>query len=456
VKAEGDTFISYWDENNLYGNALGQLLPTSNFRWLTEEESVPIDWLNIDTEGESGYVLKVDLEYPRDIHDKTQDFPLAPEPGEVTEEMFTEFMREQWARRCEFRRCGGQIKYRPEKKLLMTCRNKLEYVVHFKLLKFYLEMGMRITRVHAVIKFTQTALFKKYIDDNSARRQLAADDFTKDYYKLLNNALYGKTMENVRDRKKFTLRNSAAQMLLDTSKPQYLRSVEFSEDLMLNELMNLEVRLDKPIFIGQAVLDLSKLVMYQLRYDKLRRYEGMFHGKIEVIGGDTDSLFCKIEKIDLFEQLHPAMFRDGLLDSSNYPREHVLHSDRFKARLGCIKDEVEGEKLVEAVLLKPKCYSMQTASGKVCKKRAKGVQYCVKNRIPHEKFVQVFRLQEELVRNTRRFETENHVVSTIEQRKWALSCMDTKRAWLDTNTSLPFGHYKLEGDGPTAAKRPRL
>jgi hypothetical protein len=120
-------------------------------------------------------------------------------------------------------------------------------------------MGMRITRVHAVIKFTQTALFKKYIDDNSARRQLAADDFTKDYYKLLNNALYGKTMENVRDRKKFTLRNSAAQMLLDTSKPQYLRSVEFSEDLMLNELMNLEVRLDKPIFIGQAVLDLSKL-----------------------------------------------------------------------------------------------------------------------------------------------------------------------------------------------------
>src|SRR6202020_2832470 len=161
-------------------------------------------------------------------------------------------------------------------------------------------------------------------------------------------------MENVRDRKKFTLRNSAAQMLLDTSKPQYLRSVEFSEDLMLNTLMNLEVRLDKPIFIGQAVSDLSKLVTYQLRYDKLQRYEGMIHGKIEVIGGDNDSLFCKIEKIDLFEQLHPAMFRDGLLDSSNYPREHVLHSDRFKARVGCIKDEVEGEKLVDAVLLKAK------------------------------------------------------------------------------------------------------
>jgi hypothetical protein len=453
VKAEGDTFISYWDENNLYGNALGQLLPTANFRWLTREEIDAVDWLNVETEGESGYVLKLDLEYPRDIHDKTQDFPLAPEPGEVTEDMFTDFMSEQWTRRCEFRR-GGEVKYKPEKKLLMTCRNKSEYVVHFKLLKFYLEMGMKIIRVHEVVKFTQTALFRKYIEDNSARRQLATDDFTKDLYKLLNNALFGKTMENVRGRKDFKLRTSEAQMLLDTTKPHYLRTTEFSEDLMLNELMNLEVKLDKPIFIGQAVLDLSKLVMYNLRYDTLNRYEGRFHGKITVIGGDTDSLFCKIERIDLFRQLHPAMLEDGLLDSSNYPREHPLFSVRHKAQLGCIKDEVEGEKLVEAVLLKPKCYSMKTASGKVSKKRAKGIQYCVKERISHEKFVQVFREQDELVRSTRRFESTNHIVNTIRVNKWALSCMDTKRAWIDANTSLPYGHYSLE-EGPTAAKRPR-
>jgi hypothetical protein len=454
VKAEGDTFISYWDENNLYGNALGQLLPTANFRWLTAEETAAMDWLNIDTEGESGYVLKVDLVYPDEIHDATQDFPLAPEPALVTEEMFTEFMREQWARRCEFR---GNSKYKPEKKLLMTCRNKTEYVVHFKLLKFYLEMGMKITHVHEVIKFTQTRLFRKYIDDNSARRQAATDDFTKDLYKLLNNALFGKTMENVRDRKKFTLRTSEAQMYQDTSKPHYYRTVEFSPDLMLNELMNLEVKLYKPIFIGQAVLDLSKLVMYHLRYDRLQHYEGQFNGKITVIGGDTDSLFCKIDRINLFTQLHPAMIQDGLLDSSNYPPQHPLFSERHKAQLGCIKDEVEGEKLVEAVLLKPKCYSMQTASGRVCKKRAKGIQYCVKNRIPHEKFVQVYRLQEELVRSTRRFETNNHVVSTIRQQKWALSCLDTKRAWLDANTSLPYGHYRLRDEtGQPAAKRPRL
>jgi hypothetical protein len=186
--------------------------------------------------------------------------------------------------------------------------------------------------------------------------------------------------------------------------------------------------------------------MYSLRYRKLPLYEREFGGKISVIGGDTDSLFCFIEGLDLFEQLHPAMLRDGLLDSSNYPQEHRLYSVQHKAQLGCIKDEVEGEMLVEAVLLKPKCYSMKTASGKICKKRAKGVQYCVKERIPHETFVQVYRLQEEIVRSTRRFETNNHVVSTIRQEKWALSALDNKRAWVGPNTSLPFGHYKLRGD----------
>src|SRR5271156_1649448 len=184
-------------------------------------------------------------------------------------------------------------------------------------------MWMEITKIHDAIQFTQTPIFKKYIDDNSLRRQNAKDDFTKDLYKLLNNSLYGKTMENVRGRKKFTLRTSEQQMYLDTDKPQYLRTIKFSPDLMLNELTNLEVKLNKPIFIGQAVLDLSKLIMYELRYRLLPRYEQMFNGNISVIGGDTDSLFCRIDNINLFTQLHSAMLEDGLLDSSNYPREHL-------------------------------------------------------------------------------------------------------------------------------------
>ena len=110
----------------------------------------------------------------------TQDFPLAPESSMVTEQMLTPFMLEEWANRCELRGTGETFK--PEKKLLMTCKDKEEYVVHFKLLKFYLEMGMRITRIHSVIRYRQAAVFKQYIDENSAKRAAATDHFTKDMY----------------------------------------------------------------------------------------------------------------------------------------------------------------------------------------------------------------------------------------------------------------------------------
>jgi len=175
-----------------------------------------------------------------------------------------------------------------------------------------------------------------------------------------------------------------------------------------------------------------------------------------VIGGDTDSLFCSIHNISLNNQLHPAMKRDGLLDTSNYATGHVLFSDANKAKLGCVKDEVAGEKIVEAVLLKPKCYSMITAVGKCEKKRAKGVQYCVKEALRHADFLKVYQRQEELVRNTRRFQSKDHIVSTIQQDKWALSVLDTKRAWIEPNRSLPYGHYQLQEEEQPAAKRARV
>src|SRR6266849_4103955 len=121
---------------------------------------------------------------------------------------------------------GQPENFKPEKKLLMKCCDKKEYVVHFKLLKFYLEMGMHVTRIHAVIKYKQATIFKEYIDENSRKRQAATNNFEKDLYKLLNNALFGKTMENVRDRKDFKLRNNEASMYKDSSKPHYY----FAED----------------------------------------------------------------------------------------------------------------------------------------------------------------------------------------------------------------------------------
>ena len=168
---------------------------------------------------------------------------------------------------------------------------------------------MRITAIHKVIRYIQAAIFKDYINDNSAKRQAATSEFEKDLHKLLNNALFGKTMENVRGRKKYNLRNSKESMLKDTGKPHYLHSHRFAEYLVLNEIMNMEVKLNKPIFIGQAVLDLSKLIMFELRYRKFPAYEAEFGGSITVVGSDTDSLFCFIENISLNEHSYIQQWR---------------------------------------------------------------------------------------------------------------------------------------------------
>ena len=451
VTADENTHIAYWDENNLYGGALRELLPCADFKWMERRDFEALDWTNINTDGEYGYTLKLDLEYPENIHDKTQDFPLAPEPAVITEDMITPFMRQQWTRLCELREQPDS--FTEMKKLLMTCRDKKEYVVHFKLLKFYLKMGMRITRIHSVVKFKQASIFKKYIDENSRRRSQANSEFVKDLYKLLNNALFGKTMENVRGRKDFRLPNTEEAFKIDTSKPQFLQAHRFSEDLALTEMLKLEVKLDKPIFIGQAVLDLSKLTMFQLRYEKLTDYERRFDCRISVLAGDTDSLICSIENMDL-QLLHREMLKDGLLDTSNYDQNHPLFTDNNKAKLGCIKDEVQGDFILEAVLLKPKAYSLRTLREKTCKKAAKGVQKCIREGLSHEEYAAVYRHQDEVGKVMRRFQSTDHVVHTIKQEKWALSVVDNKRAWISKNESLPYGHFRL--DGPPAAKRPRL
>ena len=178
VKADESTAIAYWDENNLYGNALRQLLPCSNFQWMKEEDFETIDWPSINTEDEYSYTLRCDLHYPSRIHNKTQDFPLAPESDFVTVVMLTPFMKEQWNRRCEMRGEAADKRFKTERKLLMTCRDKTENVVHFKLLQFYLKMGMIITKIHNVVKFKQADIFRNYIDVNSALRQAETTTFT--------------------------------------------------------------------------------------------------------------------------------------------------------------------------------------------------------------------------------------------------------------------------------------
>ena len=189
---EESKYIIYLDANNLYGWAMSQPLPKDSFAWLTEDEFDGLDISNVSDDSDIGYILEVDLEYPSELHDLHSDFPLCPEKLKVTDDMLSPY--------CQRLKEDLGLKEPSIGKLIPNLNNKTRYILHYKNLKLYLDLGMKLTKVHRVLTFQQSPWLKEYIDFNTEKRKQAANDFEKDFFKLLNNAVFGKTMENLRNR----------------------------------------------------------------------------------------------------------------------------------------------------------------------------------------------------------------------------------------------------------------
>ncbi|KAF0093416.1 MAG: hypothetical protein FD144_5964, partial [Rhodospirillaceae bacterium] len=186
---EPTSYIVYLDANNLYGWALSQRLPYGVAEWVDRADYEQIDWLTLDDEADIGYIVECDLEYPAELHDAHNDYPLAPQRLTIGLQMLSGKQR-------ELRIQLGIKGNGDSSKLCPNLMNKEHYVVHYRNLKFYLQHGLRMTRVHAVLRFPQSAWMKTYIDKNSELRKNANSDFEKDLFKLFNNSVYGKTMQN--------------------------------------------------------------------------------------------------------------------------------------------------------------------------------------------------------------------------------------------------------------------
>lgn len=230
-----ETFLMYFDACNLYGWAMSQMLPVDSFRWLSEKEIAQLDVHSIPKDSSEGYVLECDLEYPQSLHDKNKDLPFA----------------------CEHLAPPGS----KLKKLMTTLYNKQKYVIHYRNLQQCLEQGLILKKIHRVVQFRQEAWLKQYIDLNTNMRKLAKNEFEKNFFKLMNNAVFGKSMENIRKRRDIKLvskwggRGGARKLI---AKPNFHRSKIFTETLVSIELKRLQILFDKPIYIGMVILDLSK------------------------------------------------------------------------------------------------------------------------------------------------------------------------------------------------------
>jgi len=312
------------------------------------------------------------------------------------------------------------------KKLLLTLEDKTNYVVHYRNMQFYLKQGMKLKRVPRVLEFEQECWMEPYIRMNTEFRKKAKSDFEKNFYKLMNNSVFGKTMENLRNRVDIKIVNSNETNKIRklVASPLYSRHVIFTNDLVGIDMRKSKLLLNKPVYTGITILENSKILMYDFFYNELKKQYGE---KCELLYSDTDSLLLEIETEDFYKDMKSSM---DLYDTSDYPKEHPLHSNANKKVLGKMKDECAGIPIAECVCLRPKMYSIKMADEKNIKK-AKGVKTCVvKKEIKHEQYKETLFSAKQLRHGMNILRSEGHEIYGMHMNKISLSPFDSKR-WID-------------------------
>ena len=414
-KSEPSKYLMYVDANNLYGSAMSEKLPVHGFKWMSNKEIENLFNNQIVQVWEKNpCILEVDLEYPEELHDSHNDYPLCPERVE----------------------CDNGVK-----KLIPNLRDKNNYVVHYKTLMQYLRLGMKLKKIHRGIKFIEAAFLKPYIELNTKLRTQAKNEFEKDFFKLMNNSVFGKTMENIRNRVNIKLVNKGEQFKKLTAKPNYESRKIFNENLVSVHMKKTSLNMNKPVYLGMCILDLSKTVMFDFHYKYIKPKYGK---QAKLLFTDTDSFLYEIQTEDFYKDISGDV--QDRFDTSNYPEGHPsgIPTGLNNKVLGKFKDEAAGKIIKEFVGLRAKLYSFKMDEGKE-NKRCKGIKKAVvKKCISHENYKTCLETGKEQLRRQNIIRSYEHELYTEEVNKIALSAADDKRYLLnDTHDTLAWGHYKI-------------
>ena len=344
IRSDDNKKVLYFDANNLYGDSMSQPLPYDETKY--DNNNKLEDILNTPDDSDIGYFIEVDSEYPNNVKEKTKKFLFCPENRKIIPDNFNDYMKE--------------IKpdiYIQNKKMICDWSNKKNYLVHYRMVKFYLRHGMIVDKVHNIISFRQSRWLKKYINFNTQKRNQAVNDFEKDFYKLLNNAFYGKTMENVRNRLKikFVKKNDYREIIKQQSKLTFNGILKSYENCDSYTFKQNEVLMDKPIYLGFTVLELSKLLMYEIYYEKLQPYFGQEDIQLHYM--DTDSFILSVNTKDIIKDLKNL---EDMFDFSNLDKTHELFSNKNKKVIGKFKIETPKNIWIdEFVCLRSKMYAFK-------------------------------------------------------------------------------------------------
>ena len=308
------SYIMYLDANNLYEWAMSRPLPYGNFKWVDMDKVNGLDLLG--KEKGVGHIYEVDLEYPEELHDLHNGYPCAAEKVKVSNDMLSDYCREI---KDKFNISSGNVN-----KLIPNLMDKKNYVLHERNLKLYLSLGLKLKKIHRVLEFSEKPWLKPYIDFNTVKRKNAKNAFEKDFFKLMNNSVFGKTMENIRKRSNIYLETDPDHFLRQTAKPTFVSCKIFHENLVAIHMKKNFLKLDKPSYVGMCILDLSKVLMYDFHYNFIIAKYGE---RAKLLFTDTDSLCYHILTDDVYEDLynHKDMF-----DNSDYSKSSKFYFDENK------------------------------------------------------------------------------------------------------------------------------
>ena len=409
-------YLMYLDANNLYGCGMSMKLPTCGFKWLTSGEMEKLfNNQVLQIWEKTPCILEVDLEYPENLHNLHNDYPFCPERVE----------------------CKNRVE-----KLIPNLRNKTKYPIHYRNLIQCLKAGMKLTKIHRGIKFVESEWMKPYINMNTNLRAKAKNNFEKDFFKLMNNSVFGKTMENIRNRVDVKLVNTKEKLKKLVAKPNFRSQKIFSENLVSVHMKKTSLTMNKPVYLGMCILDLSKTIMYDFHYNYMKPKYG---DKAKLLFTDTDSLMYEIETEDFYKDISGDV--KDRFDTSDYPENHPsgIPTGINKKVLGMMKDEAGGKTIKEFVGLRAKLYSFIMDDGEETKK-CKGVKkQVVESSISHEDYKTCLLTGKEQLRKQNILRSYNHEVYTEEVNKIALSAQDDKRFILSDGVhTLAWGHYKIK------------
>ena len=430
-----ESYIVYLDANNLYGGSMNEYLPYGGFKLSNTDINV---WnreriMNISDEADIGYTFKVSSRIPLNKHNHMNNYPPFPESTKIKKENLNVWQQENYTK--------SNVS-----KLCCSFEDKHEYVINYRCLKLYLSLGCELLAVHQVMEYKQKPFLRSYNKLNTDLRTNATNEFEKDLYKLMNNAVFGKTMENVRERITFRLITNEESAW----RQKNLKSFTiFDDDLVGVHIQKQKILLNKPVYLGQTILDDAKKTMYNFHYNFMLKQ--IKRENIDLLFTDTDSLCYHIKKQDIFKIIGENKEH---FDLSNYDKNHELYDPTNKKVINKFKNE-SVKQITEFAALRAKCYAYRCDGDddKVNEKpnlikhlTCKGIKKCVvKKNLNIDLYKNVLFTRESKTIEQNGIRSYKHQLYTETVSKIGLSCNDDK-LWIHNKNikTRNFGHWRTD------------